>query len=103
MTEAREMERKWFFRTLLSSLATLLAYGTGLGIGWWGNKLTAEANLALANGHPEVLEQTGARMQPLFTAYKISLVTLLFAGLLFLVSLVFWLLSMRQRRGLKGS
>ena len=103
LAEARDSERKWFSRTLLSSLATLVTYGTGLGIGWWGNKLTAEANQALANGHPEALEQAGVRMQSLFTAYKISLVVLMFAGLLFFISLVFWLLSMRQRRGLERS
>ncbi|MGC4013029.1 MAG: hypothetical protein QM755_00720 [Luteolibacter sp.] len=93
-------ERRWFSRTLGSSLVALLAYGIGRGIGAWGNKQMAEANNALANGHPEVLEKLNVTMKPLFTAYKISLVVLMLAGLVFLVSLVFWLLAMQGRKKL---
>ncbi|QUE50476.1 hypothetical protein KBB96_16620 [Luteolibacter ambystomatis] len=82
-------------------MAALLAYGTGIGIGWWGNNQVAAANNAVGGaGAEKALEQLGATMGTLFTAYKISLVVLMLAGLAFLISLVFWLLAMQRRRKL---
>lgn len=103
LATATRMERQWFSLTLGASLVALLAYGIGRGFGAWGNKQMAEANISLANGHPEALEKLAATMGPLYTAYKVSLVVLMLAGLVFLVSLVFWLLAMQQRRKLGRS
>lgn len=101
---ASDIERRWFRRTLGSSLAVLLAYGTGLGIGWWGNSQVAAANRAIGGPEAEkTLARLEATMGALFTAYKISLVVLMFAGLVFLISLIFWLVSMQRRRALGKS
>lgn len=102
MELAWKNERKWFSRTLVASLVSLLSFFGVAGAFWWGLReakaISSRLPSTLTPSSSDQLDQLNSSFHFIQIVCFASLSLLLISGLIFLFFLIRWLFAIGSRR-----